>query len=187
MSEKAFADRRWTRKEYAELIELGVLGHGDPVELIEGRMLVAEPQNNPHAIAIELVVDALRAVFGRGWRIRVQLPLGLDPDSEPEPDVVVLRGVPRDSGDHPSTAELVVEIADSSLRYDRLIKGRVFARAGIAEYWIVNLVTRTVEVYRQPRAGRHPRYTTTVVARPGESIAPLARPEARVAVDDLLP
>src|SRR2546422_714138 len=79
--------RRWTRQEYDRLIELDVLHEDDPIELVEGRLVVTEPQHDPHARSVELVADALRSAFGRGWRIRVQLPLALGLDSEPEPDV----------------------------------------------------------------------------------------------------
>jgi Uma2 family endonuclease len=182
-------DRRWTRKEYGRLIDIGFFDGDNKVELIEGRMIVAEPQNTPHATACELASDALRAAFGPGWRVRMGLPMAMDPDSEPEPDVSVLRGAPRDSlGDHPPTAALVVEIADWSLRLDRVVKARVYAAAGIADYWIVNLRDRVVEVYCEPLRGpRRAGYAATHVAHPGETLVPLAAPGARIAVDDLLP
>jgi len=171
------------------MIETGILHEDEPVELIEGRLIVAEPQNTPHALAIELAADALRAAFGPGWRIRIQLPIALGPDSEPEPDVSVVAGSPRDDrADHPSRAALVVEVADTSVRLDRGVKARVYARAGIPEYWIVNLAARVVEVHRHPRrrSGRHARYSTVTIVRPGQSVQPLAAPRP-VAVADLLP
>src|SRR5262245_31757075 len=178
--------RRWTRHEYGRMIAAGILHEDEPIELIEGRLVVAEPQNTPHARAIELAADALRAAFGPGWRIRVQLPIALEPDSEPEPDVSVVAGSPRDTADdHPSRPALVVEVADVSVRFDRGVKARLYARAGIAEYWIVNLIARVVEVHRDPRR-RSARYATVAVVRAGESIQPLAAARA-VAVDDLLP
>ena len=115
--------------------------------------------------------------------------MAMDPDSEPEPDLAVLRGSARDwLADHPSTAALVVEIAETSLRFDRVVKGRVYAAAGIADYWIANLRDRVVEVYRQPiRGTRRARYASAHVAHPGETLTPLAAPDARIAVDELLP
>ncbi len=115
--------------------------------------------------------------------------MAMDPDSEPEPDLAVLRGSPRDwLADHPSTAALVVEIAETSLRFDRVVKGRVYAAAGIADYWIVNLRDRVVEVYREPiRGTRRARYASAHLAHPGETLTPLAAPDARIAVDELLP
>jgi Uma2 family endonuclease len=183
--------RRWTRQEYDRLIEIGLLQEDDPIELIEGRLVVAEPQHDPHARAVELVAEALRLALGRSWRIRVQLPLALGPDSEPEPDVSVVRGTPRDApSGHPTTAALVVEVADSSLRLDRGPKARVYARAGIADYWIVNLIDRVLEVHREPsgpRPGGQSAYAAVHTLDADAIIAPLAAPPARIAVADLLP
>ena len=192
MSEPLMRTRRWTRQEYGRLIDLGFFAEDrkdNKVELLEGRMIVAEPQNTPHATACDLAGEALRAAFGSGWRVRMGLPMAMDPDSEPEPDLAVLRGSPRDwLADHPSTAALVVEIADTSLRFDRVVKGRVYAAAGIADYWIVNPRDRVVEVYREPiRGPRRARYASAHVAHPGETLTPLAAPGARIAVDELLP
>lgn len=183
--------RRWTRQQYDRLIEIGVLQEDDPIELIEGRLVVAEPQRDPHARAVELVAEALRLAFGRGWRIRVQLPLALSPDSAPEPDVAVVRGTPRDApSGHPTTAALVVEIADTSLPLDRGTKAQVYARAGITDYWIVNLLDRVLEVYRQPSA-REPRgrarYTEVETFGADAALVPLAAPDATISVADLLP
>lgn len=183
--------RRWTRQEYDRLIEIGLLQEDDPIELIEGRLVVTEPQHDPHARAVELVAEALPLALGRRWRIRVQLPLALGPDSEPEPDVSVVRGTPRDApSGHPTTAALVVEVADSSLRLDRGPKARVYARAGIADYWIVNLIDRVLEVHREPsgpRPGGQSAYAAVHTLDADAIIAPLAAPPARIAVADLLP
>jgi Uma2 family endonuclease len=192
MSTLEVKTRRWTRKEYDRLIELGVLDEDEPIELVDGQMVVREPQYTPHATATQLVSDALRRVFGRGWHVRVQLPVALDDDSEPEPDVTVVRGSPRDYLDeHPARPALIVEVAQSSLGFDRRRKGGVYARAGIAEYWIVNLVAGALEVYRRPvrsAAARYGwKYRSVRVLKRGASVAPLAAPTARVAVADLLP
>ena len=190
MSNPPIRTRRWTRHEYERLIDLDVLHEDEPVELLAGRLAVSEPQTTPHSVAIQLVEDALRAAFGMGWSIRVQLPLALDPDSEPEPDVAVVRGVARDHlRRHPADPVLVVEVAHHSLRLDRTIKARPYARAGIADYWIVNLVDRVVEVHREPIAEgrRRWRYGSLSVAQPGEILTPLAAVSGRISVDDLLP
>lgn len=181
--------RRWTRAEYDRAIEAGLFHEDEPIELIDGQLVVREPQNTPHARAVELAIDALRAAFGPGWRIRPGLPLALDDVSEPEPDVSVVRGGPRDPGDtHPSHPALVVEIAESSLRFDRGPKAAMYARAGVPEYWIVNLVDRAVEVHREPVGARdHWIYRSVHVARPGESLTSLAAPGSPIAVADLLP
>src|SRR5439155_1378488 len=145
MAESTIRTRRWTRREYSRLIDVGVLHEDDPIELLEGRLVVAEPQHTPHATAIDLAGEALRQAFGAGWRVRIQLPLGLGPDSEPEPDVAVVRGDARDFlADHPATAALVVEVSDAGLELDRRLKARIYARARITDYWVVNLVDRVV-------------------------------------------
>ena len=144
--------RRWTRAEYARLIEAGIFQPGEPVELLGGELMVSEPQGSAHYTAIGLVEDALRAALGRGWLVRSQGPIALTDDSEPEPDVAAIRGGRRDFRDeHPSRPALVVEVAESSLALDREHKGSLYAHAGVADYWILNLVDRVLEVYREPR------------------------------------
>jgi Uma2 family endonuclease len=192
MSSDSIRTRRWTRFEYERLVEQGFLGSGDPVELLEGRLVVQEPQHSPHATATRLAQEALRAAFGSGWDVRAGLPLALGRLSEPEPDVSVVRGSPRDYRDaHPVRAVLVVEVADTSLRLDRFRKGRIYARAGIPEYWIVNLVTLMLEVYRDAvvvdPARRRWGYRMMRSLGPSESVSPLALPHASIAVSDLLP
>lgn len=183
--------RRWTRCEYNRLIALGVLNEDDPIELLAGHLVVAEPQNTPHAIAIELAAEALRTAFGPGWRMRVQLPLALDPRSAPEPDVAVVAGSPRDAAtDHPSRPALVVEIAESTLALDRGLKLRLYARAGVPEYWIVNLVDRELEVHREPSAGapgRRSSYRSVTRLASADTVTPLACPHRAISVAELLP
>lgn len=183
--------RRWTRDEYDRLIELGVLHEDEPIELLAGRLVVKEPQRTPHAMATQLAAEALRIAFGPGWSVRVQLPIALDADSEPEPDVAIVQGSPRDyRREHPSRPVLVVEVAHDSLRADRVVKARLYARAGIGDYWIVNLVEHVLEVHRAPtppRPGRAAAYVDVRRVPAQEMITPLAAPAARIAVSDLLP
>src|SRR5215510_5308887 len=116
--------KRWTRLEYERLIDLGAFGPEDRLELIDGELIVREPQGRPHSTAIRLVAHALREAFGRDWSIEAQLPVALDEESEPEPDVAVVAGGPRDYlVSHPTRPALVVEIALSSLALDRGEKG----------------------------------------------------------------
>jgi Uma2 family endonuclease len=173
------------------MIEHGLLGEDDRVELIDGEILTVAPQGIRHAGTIGLVHDALCVVFGHTL-VRVQLPLALDPASEPEPDLAVVPGSPRDYLDaHPDTAQLIVEVADATLTFARRAKGSLYARAGIPEYWIVNVNRRELEVYRDPVEDSSARYGWTYQKvtrlRAGEFITPLAAPHARIAVADLLP
>jgi Uma2 family endonuclease len=184
--------RRWTRAEYDRLVGFGVLREDEPVELLGGQMIVAEPKGSRHAAAVGLTADALRAVFGAGWVIRVQDPVALDDESEPEPDVVVVAGHHRAYLDaHPARPALVVEVAERSLAFDRRYKAGLYARAGIADYWIVNVVDDVVEVHRGPipdLTGEFGwRYWNVDTFRAGASISPLWRPDVTVAVADLLP
>jgi len=184
-------ERRWRRVEYERLIETGFFRPGDPVELVGGQLLVSEPQGSRHFAAVQAVEEALRNAFGRGWQVRGQGPLALDDESEPEPDVAVVPGHFRDYvAGHPSRPVLVVEVSESSLLLDRDHKGSLYARAGLADYWIVNLADQTLEVYRDP--GPDPaasfgwRYRSVEVQSGEAGVSPLALPGARMLVSDLL-
>jgi Uma2 family endonuclease len=192
MSEPDLELKRWTRKEYEQLVEQEVFTRKDRIELIDGLLVVAEPQSNYHYGAIRLVEHALTRAFGDGWDIRLQAPVALDDISEPEPDVAVVRGTFRDYfGAHPSDPVLVVEVALSSMTLDRRYKSSLYARAGRPEYWILNLIDRVLEVRREPiRSRRAPYgwdYRVVQIVRPEAHVAPLAAPEASIAVADLLP
>jgi Uma2 family endonuclease len=180
------------RVEYEQLAENGFFKPGERVELIDGLMVLREPQGTPHTTAIQLAEQALGRAFGAGWNVRCQFPVALDDDSEPEPDLAVVPGGPRDYLDaHPSQPVLMVEVAHSSVAFDREYKSSLYARAGVRDYWIVNLIDRVLEVRRGPaRADSAPygwAYLTLEVFGPDDSVAPLAAPAALVAVADLLP
>jgi Uma2 family endonuclease len=184
--------RKWTRVEYDRLIDAEILGSADRIELLGGEMIVKEPQPSPHATAIRLAQRVLTAAFGPGWDVRAQLPLALDDESEPEPDVVVVAGRPADyRRAHPAHPALVVEVAESSLELDRSHKGGLYARAGIEDYWIVNLPMRVLEVHRDPAADATApygwRYRSVATLRPVDVVTPLAFPSGPIVVADLLP
>ncbi len=184
--------RRWTRLEYERMVAKDIFGPDDRIELIDGELVVKEPQHSPHATAILLVQDALRGTFGRGWSVRSQMPVALDKTSEPEPDVVVVRGGPRDyTKAHPAKPVLVVEVSLSRLAFDRRRKGSLYARAGLPDYWIVNVPERVLEVYREPvpspAAPYGWKYRSVRLLRPRATVSPLASPRARIRIADLLP
>ncbi|MGH7309259.1 MAG: Uma2 family endonuclease [Candidatus Rokuibacteriota bacterium] len=183
--------KRWKRTEYDRLVELGVFAD-DPIELVGGQLVVAEPQSAYHASAIRTVDYALRAVLPPGWIVSIQSPISLDDESEPEPDLVVVPGRPADYRHaHPTRPVLVVEVAESSVTFDRAHKASLYARAGIQDYWIVNLLDRILEVYRDPgpeaAANYGWRYQSVMALAPPALVAPLAFAAAQVAVADLLP
>src|SRR6266508_404580 len=125
---------RMPRVRYDRLVEVGIFGPEDRIELLDGLLVVREPQGGRHATVVALVRAALEKAFGRSYYVREEKPIALDERSEPEPDVVVVPGRPRDYLDaHPSRPVLVVEVAETSLALDRLRKGGVYARAGITD------------------------------------------------------
>lgn len=170
------------------MIECGIFQPDDQLELVDGRLVVKEPQDPDHFTAIMLVVEALQKAFGGGWYVRPQGAIALDDRSEPEPDISVVPGSPRDYREgHPARAVLVVEVSKSRLRFDRARKAALYARNGIDEYWIVNIIDRVLEVHREPIPGRRPTYRSIQTLQPGEFVTPLAAPSARISVADLLP
>jgi len=185
----AWPERRlWTVKEYYRAAGAGVFRPDERLELINGEVIrKVSPQGSRHATALGYLADALAVLFGRTSHVRQQLPLAVAFDTEPEPDVAVIRGRRRDYEDHhpgPSDVLLVVEVADKSLAFDRGTKAALYASAGIPEYWIVNLRQYTIEVHRDPEAGG---YRTVSRCALGGSVSPLAAPNAGIAVADLLP
>src|SRR5262249_31049856 len=184
--------RRLTRYEYERLVETGFFRPDEAVELIAGQLLVAEPQGGPHAVAVSLAADALRSAFGPGWVVREEKPIAPDDESEPEPDLAVVPGKHRDYlAGHPARPVLVVEVADTSLLWDRDHKGSLYARSSLPDYWIVNLVDRVLEVYREPAPDQSApfgwRYRSVTIVRAPAAVAPLTVQNARLAVADLLP
>lgn len=181
---------RWTQEQYYRMAELGFF-RGQRVQLIQGEIIAMPPMKNPHAIALGLVEDSLEKAFGPTCWVRTQLPLNLTKYSVPEPDVAVVSGRPRDFADHPTSALLIVEISDTTLRFDRGRKARLYAAANIADYWIVNLVDSQVEIYRQPQPdpvqARRKVYADVRIHQAGDLLRPLAAPHAQILVDDLLP
>ena len=154
--------------EFQHAYDLGVFGYDARLELIEGEIIRKMPQTGPHAWAIQAVTEIMRPIFGEGHAIRVQLPIGASSISGPEPDVAVVAGSFHDcKRARPTTTIFVVEVSDTTLAYDRSTKAALCARAGIEDYWIVNLPDGVLEVHRQ--------------------LAQLGRPNAAIAVSALLP
>jgi Uma2 family endonuclease len=185
MTTPALEFRHWTREEYERLVEEGFFQPEERLELVDGQIFEMTPQSVPHAVGVRLARRELGRAFSEGFDILVQMPLALDDDSEPEPDLAVVRGNdPRENlTSHPTTAVLVIEVADSSLRRDRE-KAALYARAGIPDYWIMNLRERCLEFLRDPQNGV---YRSRTILRTGDSVSPLARPDVSIAVADLLP
>lgn len=182
--ERQSTTHRWTREQYEQMVEAGVFGEDDRVELINGAIVTMSPQGSRHATVVGLVSDALQKFYETGGVIRVQMPLALGAISEPEPDVAVVAGERRDFlGAHPDTATLVVEVSETSVTLDRTQKKELYAQHGIEEYWIVDLDDEALEVYRDPAGAK---YETKRTFHRGESVRP-PQSTGPVPVADLLP
>ncbi len=162
-----------TVAEYHQMIKDGVFEDGDPIELLEGYLVQKMSHNTPHGVGVQWLDKRLHRLLLNGWEVRIQLPITLS-DSEPEPDGVVARGDDRTFLAHhplPDEIGLVAEVADSSRYSDRREKGRVYARAGIPVYWIINVVDRQIEVYTDPDATANPpAYRTRTDYAPGDAV-----------------
>ena len=177
--------------EYERLVDLGAFEH-DPIELIGGQLIVAEPKGSEHATAVDMADDALRSALPPGWIVRVQNPLALDDESAPEPDIAVVRGSRADYRHaHPARPALIIEVSESSLGFDRVAKGSLYARAGIVDFWIVNLVDRVLEVHRDPGADIMAPYGWRYMAverfAPPSSVSPIGVPGVAIPAAALLP
>lgn len=184
--------QRLTVEQYHEMITSGILPEDNSMELLEGRLVRKMPKKPPHSVATKFLRKALERAIPPGWEVDSQEPITTS-DSEPEPDGMVYRGNDRQYLDrHPSPEDvaMVAEVSNSSLQEDRTTKKRLYARARVPIYWIINLVDNQLEVYTDPSGPtEQPDYGQRQVYGPGDTI-PLVIEGAevgRIAVSDLLP
>lgn len=180
---------KWNVNEYHQMADLGFFD-GKRVELIKGEIIVISPMNPPHATAVRLFIEILRNVFGKGFIVDSQLPMSFGKTDEPEPDVAVVEGKVRDfSQAHPKTAALIIEVSKTTLKFDRTTKTALYAENKIEDYWILNLKDRNLEVYRRPIKDKKLGfiYTEILVVTESETISPLARPDKKIKIADILP
>ena len=182
---------KWTKKEYHQMAELGMF-EGRRTEFIEGEIIEMPQMKSPHATGLTLTDNALRGIFSKNFVVRNQMPLDFGEEYEPVPDIVIVNGNPRDYlEDHPKTAELLVEISDTTLSYDRNRKASLYAKFGIQDYWILNLKNRTLEVYRQPIEDENTfygfNYGEKLTLDETREVSPLAKSDAEIKIADLLP
>lgn len=180
---------RWTCEEFHRFGDLGLF-EGRRAFLIDGTLMEQGPMNPPHALTLEIATETIRGAFGQGWRVRAQMPLVLGQYTDPEPDIAVIAGSSRSATGHPSTANLVVEVADTSLRFDTNEKRLLYAEAGMREYWVIDVNGRELLVFRDPQpTPNQPNshdYLVTLALKPTDSISPLAAPTSSIRVADLL-
>jgi Uma2 family endonuclease len=181
----------WTKDQYYQIAELGIF-NDIRVELVEGEIYRLSPIGKRHWVSVLLVTEVLRKLTGENQLVVSQNSMDMGESSELEPDVSVIVGSPRDYLiGLPTDAELVVEVSDTSLKYDRETKSGLYARAGIADYWIVNLPENCLEVRRRPAPIENSRfgfdYQEVIVLKREDRIAPLFAPDSPIAVAGLLP
>jgi Uma2 family endonuclease len=174
----------WSAEIFQHAGEVGLFGD-NRVELVEGQVFEMSPMGTPHAIALMLLFGEMSRVVGDRYPVLIQGPLALSDKSQPFPDAAILKGQPRDyAGGLPAGALLVIEISESTLSFDRGVKARMYSAAGIEEYWILNLVDHTMEVFRKPISGG---YGEKMVANKGDLLSPLAAPELVFEAGNLIP
>lgn len=185
---------RWTLDDYEQLIALGLL-EGQHVELIQGEILAMAPMGEPHALTIIQLTELLLPHFnsGTGYHLRGQMPLALPAlTCEPEPDIaIVALDTPTNEAGRPTHAALIVEVAETSLAYDRDRKGPLYAAAGLGDYWLINLPERCLELYREPVPDTASfsawRYQDRQVLSEGDRVSPLTAPDVEIMIGRLLP
>lgn len=194
----------WNKDEYYRLADLGFF-NGKRVELIEGEIFVKyeytefgegeyemSAMSSLHFSGVNVAAEVLREAFKKKYFVSVQCPINIGASSEPEPDISIIEGKARDFKESiPKTAALVVEISDTSLLYDRGKKASLYARAGIQDYWILNLKDRRLETYRRPIKDETTffgfSYGEIQIFTEKDTVSPLAAPVARIKIADLLP
>lgn len=179
--------KRWTVGDYHRLSELGLLDRQERTELIAGQITLMAAKGTPHVTALYLLANILRDRLGNQALIRTQDPIQLDDFSEPEPDLVIVRGTVLDYAEQhprPEDIDLIVEIADSTLKQDCEIKDKLYAQAGIADYWVLAVKSRQLHIFRKPIASG---YTEHLILSEPNQAAPLAFPEIVIALSSILP
>jgi Uma2 family endonuclease len=179
--------KRWTVGDYHRLSELGLLDRQERTELIAGQITLMAAKGTPHVTALHLLANILRDRLGNRALIRTQDPIQLDDFSEPEPDLVIVRGNILDYAQQhprPEDIDLVVEIADSTLKQDCEIKDKLYAQAGISDYWVLAVKIRQLHIFRKPLASG---YTEHLILSEPNQAAPLAFPEIAIALSSILP
>ena len=187
ITEAAFTLRKWTVKEYHKLGKIGIFNPEERLELIEGNIIKISAKGTLHAAATRRTASLLHNLVGNQAAVYNKSPIALDDNSEPEPDIAVVRIDPFEYATHhptPSEVYLIIEVADSSLTFDREIKAKIYARSGIADYWVLNVGDRQLHVFRKPAVDG---YQSEVILGETASISPTAFPAFNIAIQAMLP
>jgi hypothetical protein len=184
--EMAVQRRRFTREEYYRMAEVGILTQNDRVELILGEIVTMAPQGRRHRAFVDNLTQLLATKLAGRAIVSVQMPLVLSRDTEPEPDIQILRKRSVPYKEREASAEdalLVIEVAETSLAYDRSTKLQLYAVAGIPEYWVVDCVAETVEVHRMP--GPEGYRDIARIAGRRATVAPQALPDVVLRLEEV--
>ncbi|MEG3876581.1 Uma2 family endonuclease [Microcoleus sp. herbarium7] len=179
--------RKWTVKEYHKLGEMGFFHPEERVELLSGNIITISAKGTANTSATRLTANVLRDILGNQVDVYYKSPIALDDNSEPEPDIAAVRIDPFDYATHhptPSEVYLIIEVADSSLTFDREIKAKIYARSGIADYWVLNVNERQLHVFREPAVDG---YQSEVILGENRNISPLQFPAVNIAIQAMLP
>jgi len=182
-----FTVRLWTVEEYHQMTEAGIFHPEERVELIAGQIIKMSAKGTAHGSAVGRIDKLFQNRLGEHAWIRTEQPIKLDNSSEPEPDIAVVKIDPLDYADHhptPSQVYLIIEVADSSLKYDREIKSQLYAQSGIADYWVLDVIDRKLHMFREPTQQG---YQSEVILSQEASISPLQFPTLVIALQDILP
>jgi len=177
--------RLWKVEDYHRMVAAGILTTGDRVELLEGQIIEMSPQLPPHASTTQRVARYLDRLLETVAYVRMQLPITLQPNSEPEPDIAVVRIDPKEYADrHPSPDDifLIIEVADSTLLSDRQYKALIYAKANIQDYWILDVNTDQIYQFREPEATG---YKQKSILSKNSPLVPLAFPTMPIVPDRL--
>jgi Uma2 family endonuclease len=186
-TEAPFTLRLWTIQEYHQMAEAGIFHPEERVELIAGQIIRMSAKGTAHTAAVRRTAKILRNLLANQAEVYTQDPIQLDDFSEPEPDIAVVRIDPLDYADHhptPSEVYLIIEVADSSFKYDRQTKGKAYAKSGIADYWVLDVNERKLHVFREPTPEG---YQSEVILSEEASLSPLQFPTFVIALQDMLP
>ena len=186
-TEAPFTLRKWTVEEYHKLGEMGFFHPEERVELLSGNIIIISAKGTANTSATRRTANVLRDILGNQVDVYYKSPIALNDNSEPEPDITLVRIDPFDYATHhptPSEVYLIIEVADSSLAYDREIKAKIYARSGIADYWVLNVNDRQLHVFREPADDR---YQSEVIIGETGSISPLEFPAFNISIGEMLP
>ncbi|MBW4507850.1 MAG: Uma2 family endonuclease [Scytonematopsis contorta HA4267-MV1] len=186
-TEATFNLRLWTVEEYHRMAETGILDFSERVELLEGKIIWMSAKGTAHRSAVGRTDRLLQSLLSNTAWVSIQDPITLNNRSEPEPDIAVVQIDPLDYADHhptPNEVYLIIEVADSSLKFDCETKCKAYAQAGIFDYWVLDVLNRELYVFREPNKDG---YQSKVILREDKTISPLQFPNIQIQVLEMLP